>query len=155
VHNQLLEEHHEGTGQWFLESNVFRQWRNNSASNLWIQGIRESSSLLYLLMLTLRVTAGNGKSVLWQVLISPYIYPETNQTITLPVLLRSDIYKTHHGELFSITTSISAMNQCAHSKDLSDRCCHSYFTHFLISQLLSQSCIRITAMAHPNHQSTT
>jgi hypothetical protein len=95
------------------------------------------STILALTLSTLRFTAGNGKSVLWQVLISSYIYFDNNQMITPAVLLRSDIYKRHRKELFSITTSTSVMNQRAHSKDLSDRSWHSYFTRFLRSRFPS------------------
>jgi hypothetical protein len=44
THNRLKEEHHEGTGQWFLDSDEFAQWLDGRCSILWINGIREYSS---------------------------------------------------------------------------------------------------------------
>jgi hypothetical protein len=43
THNQLQEEHHEGTGTWFFETEDFRTWRDTPGSMLWIKGIREST----------------------------------------------------------------------------------------------------------------
>ena len=40
IHNRLLEEHHEGTGEWFLESQEFETWMEIPASTLWIKGMR-------------------------------------------------------------------------------------------------------------------
>jgi hypothetical protein len=40
THNHLLAEHHHGTGQWFLELDVFKKWLETSASILWIKGMR-------------------------------------------------------------------------------------------------------------------
>ena len=40
THNRLLEEHHEGTGEWFLESQKFELWMETPASILWIKGMR-------------------------------------------------------------------------------------------------------------------
>jgi hypothetical protein len=45
THNRLLEEHHEGTGEWFLQSNEFETWMETPASALWIKGIRTDPSL--------------------------------------------------------------------------------------------------------------
>ncbi|OTA91064.1 hypothetical protein M434DRAFT_357996 [Hypoxylon sp. CO27-5] len=32
---------HEGTGEWFLESEVFQDWRDRGGSNLWLSGFRK------------------------------------------------------------------------------------------------------------------
>jgi hypothetical protein len=41
THNRLQEEHHEGTGQWLLESTEFRMWMQCMGSTLWIKGLRK------------------------------------------------------------------------------------------------------------------
>jgi hypothetical protein len=43
THNRLQEEHHEGTGNWFFETEDFRTWRDMPGSMMWIKGIREST----------------------------------------------------------------------------------------------------------------
>jgi hypothetical protein len=43
THNRLQEEHHEGTGNWFLETTDFTTWRDTPGGMLWIKGIREST----------------------------------------------------------------------------------------------------------------
>ena len=48
THNRLLEEHHEKTGQWFLESEKFKTWLETPSGVLWIYGIRTSFSSLEL-----------------------------------------------------------------------------------------------------------
>jgi hypothetical protein len=40
THNRLLEEHHEGTGEWFLYSEKFKRWKETPGGMLWIRGIR-------------------------------------------------------------------------------------------------------------------
>jgi hypothetical protein len=40
THNRLLEEHHEGTGEWFLFSDRFERWKKTSCRIMWIIGIR-------------------------------------------------------------------------------------------------------------------
>jgi hypothetical protein len=45
THNRLLEEHHEGTGEWFLESEEFDRWMETPAATLWIKGMRMCPSL--------------------------------------------------------------------------------------------------------------
>jgi hypothetical protein len=70
THNRLLEEHHEGTGEWFLHSEKFKRWEETPGGMLWIQGIRTfscyiiDSGLKSLFTVTVWFTAGNGKSVL-------------------------------------------------------------------------------------------
>jgi hypothetical protein len=43
THNRLVEEHHEGTGKWFLDSKVFTRWKETPGGMLWIKGIRTFS----------------------------------------------------------------------------------------------------------------
>jgi hypothetical protein len=45
THNRLLEEHHEGTGEWFLESEEFDRWMETPAATLWIKGMRTCPTL--------------------------------------------------------------------------------------------------------------
>jgi hypothetical protein len=40
THNRLVEEHHEGTGKWFLHSKTFKRWKQTPGAMLWITGIR-------------------------------------------------------------------------------------------------------------------
>jgi hypothetical protein len=40
THNRLVEEHHEGTGEWFLDSKMFTRWKETPGGMLWIKGIR-------------------------------------------------------------------------------------------------------------------
>jgi hypothetical protein len=40
THNRLSEEHHEGTGEWFLTSKTFQEWEETLGAMLWIKGIR-------------------------------------------------------------------------------------------------------------------
>src|ERR1700760_1484494 len=42
VHNRFLEQHQEGTGEWFLQLEAFQDWMKEPSSLLWIQGIRKS-----------------------------------------------------------------------------------------------------------------
>jgi hypothetical protein len=48
--NRLLDDHHEGTGEWLLESEVFTGWKGTPAGVLWVNGMRELS--IYLLYVT-------------------------------------------------------------------------------------------------------
>jgi hypothetical protein len=41
THRRLLDEHHEGTGRWFLESEELEQWKKSPSSVLWVRGIRK------------------------------------------------------------------------------------------------------------------
>jgi hypothetical protein len=45
THNRLLEEHHEGTGEWFLKSEIMEKWKKTPCGMLWIKGIRMFSSI--------------------------------------------------------------------------------------------------------------
>ncbi|KAL9082444.1 MAG: hypothetical protein Q9165_008890 [Trypethelium subeluteriae] len=38
-YNKALEQRHEGSGRWFLESEVFTEWKTRSSSFLWLHGI--------------------------------------------------------------------------------------------------------------------
>lgn len=38
-HNRALHQCHTNTGRWFLQSDAFKQWKERSASFLWLQGI--------------------------------------------------------------------------------------------------------------------
>jgi hypothetical protein len=40
THNRLLEEHHEGTGKWFLNLEKYERWKETPCGILWIRGIR-------------------------------------------------------------------------------------------------------------------
>jgi hypothetical protein len=53
THNRLLEEHHEGTGEWFLDSEEFDTWMETPAGTLWIKGIRTRHTLYCQLDLSL------------------------------------------------------------------------------------------------------
>jgi hypothetical protein len=65
THNRLLEEHHEGTGEWFLTSQTFKDWEETPAGMLWIKGIRMFRPTFSRYRHLWRcVAAGNGKSVL-------------------------------------------------------------------------------------------
>jgi hypothetical protein len=65
THNRLLEEHHEGTGEWFLRSKTFQEWEETPGGMLWIKGIRTfRHTLSGYRYLWEHLTAGNGKSVL-------------------------------------------------------------------------------------------
>ena len=73
THNRLLQEHHKGTGEWFLASKEFETWMETPASTLWIRGMRTHLSLYCSARVAqyhLFCPAGNGKSVLWYV--SPF-----------------------------------------------------------------------------------
>jgi hypothetical protein len=67
MHNNLQGQHHEGTGDWFLEIKEYRRWIAKPGSVLWIKGKRMSQS--YSASTTVRrlscFIAGSGKSVLW------------------------------------------------------------------------------------------
>ena len=52
THNRLLEEHHEGTGEWFLHSEMFKRWKETPGGMLWIRGIR-----MFLVMLSIGLGA--------------------------------------------------------------------------------------------------
>jgi hypothetical protein len=70
THNRLLEEHHEGTGEWFLKSEEFETWLETLAGTLWIRGMRTHPLLILSNKLVPELffcPAGNGKSVLWYV----------------------------------------------------------------------------------------
>jgi hypothetical protein len=47
THNRLVEEHHEGTGEWFLKSEKFVRWKETPCAILWIKGIRTLSAILW------------------------------------------------------------------------------------------------------------
>ena len=69
THNRLLEEHHEGTGKWFLTSKTFGRWKDMPCGILWIKGIRMLPAILGKCLGAHQSTnnllsAGNGKSVL-------------------------------------------------------------------------------------------
>ena len=58
-HENLAQEHHEGTGEWLLARENFQDWRNNITHNwegnevppvLWCHGIRASSATSYTLL---------------------------------------------------------------------------------------------------------
>lgn len=67
-HNIACKGHYKGAAAWFFQDDIFGQWRS-SPSLLWIHGKRTFlfSTLLYT-VLTLALTAGSGKSVLWFVI---------------------------------------------------------------------------------------
>jgi hypothetical protein len=44
THNRLQSECHEGTGEWFFETEEFTVWKGAKPSFLWIRGIRKSPS---------------------------------------------------------------------------------------------------------------
>jgi hypothetical protein len=46
THNRLVEEHHEGTGEWFIQSEMFKKWKEKLGGMLWIKGIRMFSVML-------------------------------------------------------------------------------------------------------------
>jgi hypothetical protein len=67
THNRLVEEHHEGTGEWFIHSEMFTRWKVTPGGMLWIKGIRMFPIILAIVLGThwqYDFTAGNGKSVL-------------------------------------------------------------------------------------------
>jgi hypothetical protein len=41
VQSETLQKHQPGTGQWFLESPVFLDWRDGQSKILWCPGMRE------------------------------------------------------------------------------------------------------------------
>ncbi|THY49492.1 purine and uridine phosphorylase [Aureobasidium pullulans] len=59
-HNKALKAHHHGTGQWFLASNAFLHWKQESHSFLWLYGL-----------------SGCGKTVLSSTIIQ-HLLEETN-----------------------------------------------------------------------------
>jgi hypothetical protein len=66
THNNLQKQHHEGTGNWFLETKEYFRWIATPGSVLWIKGKRTLCSLSASTVQRLKhITAGNGKSVLW------------------------------------------------------------------------------------------
>jgi hypothetical protein len=40
-YNELQEEHHEGTGEWFMNSDAYIHWYETRGSTLWIRGKRK------------------------------------------------------------------------------------------------------------------
>jgi hypothetical protein len=44
-YNELQEEHHEGTGEWFMKSDAYLHWYETPGSILWIRGKRKSLPL--------------------------------------------------------------------------------------------------------------
>ena len=43
-HDRLRRQHQEATGNWFLETDYFREWKEDAGKLLWVTGIRRSSS---------------------------------------------------------------------------------------------------------------
>ena len=43
-HDKLRRQHQEATGSWFLETDYFREWKEDARKLLWVTGIRRSSS---------------------------------------------------------------------------------------------------------------
>jgi hypothetical protein len=52
THNRLVDEHHEGTGEWFLHSKMFKRWKETPGGMLWIKGIRMFSVMLSIVTLS-------------------------------------------------------------------------------------------------------
>jgi hypothetical protein len=50
THNRLVEEHHEGTGQWFIHSEMFTRWKETPGGMLWIKGIRTFPIMLKIML---------------------------------------------------------------------------------------------------------
>jgi hypothetical protein len=45
THSRLREEHHKGTGRWFLESDEFNRWLDVPCGTLWMNGSGKQFSL--------------------------------------------------------------------------------------------------------------
>jgi hypothetical protein len=45
--HDIFSRRQEGTGQWLLEDDVFKEWLDGSRKILWCPGIRRSPSLMY------------------------------------------------------------------------------------------------------------
>jgi hypothetical protein len=65
THNDLQGQHHEGTGNWFLEIEEYLRWIATPGSVLWIKGKRMSPPFSVTVRRLSCFTAGSGKSVLW------------------------------------------------------------------------------------------
>jgi hypothetical protein len=64
-HNIAGDRHHEGTAEWFFESNKFEKWKV-AGSLLWIHGKRTFLlPVASVISWTTRFAAGSGKSILW------------------------------------------------------------------------------------------
>lgn len=72
-HENLLQQHHEGTGEWLIKREDFIDWRNGIQTDLednevrpilWCHGIRKSVYANYVLYLADPSSAGAGKSVM-------------------------------------------------------------------------------------------
>jgi hypothetical protein len=50
THNNLLGQHHEGTGEWFFGTEKYHRWREGRSSILWIRGKRMSPSVSVLML---------------------------------------------------------------------------------------------------------
>ena len=63
----ILSQRHPGTGEWFLNLDLFKAWRNghrDTSSTLWCPGIRKSFCTPQCFSETEQVLAGAGKSVM-------------------------------------------------------------------------------------------
>jgi hypothetical protein len=58
IHNRILEEHHEGTGEWFLNSEMFESWNETPCATLWVRGIRMLPPILWKCLDAHRPTGG-------------------------------------------------------------------------------------------------
>jgi hypothetical protein len=50
THNRLVEEHHEGTGEWFIHSEMFTRWKVTPGGMFWIKGIRTFPVILAIVL---------------------------------------------------------------------------------------------------------
>jgi hypothetical protein len=102
TYNNLQKQHHEGTGNWFLQIEEYRSWIESPGSVLWIKGKRMSSPFSASTIRHLnRLTAGNGKSVLWWVIVSVTFCGKLTITLHSSNLIRrlqvdSRTRKIHH-----------------------------------------------------------
>jgi hypothetical protein len=64
-YNDILDQRTEGTGQWFLELDVFRSWTLSAGPEiLWCKGMRKLLYLFDYVQFLSPFTAGSGKTVL-------------------------------------------------------------------------------------------
>jgi len=71
-HNVACDIQHEGTAMWFIQGNMFNEWKKKG-SLLWIRGNREFTPSRHFMTVNrfLDFAAGSGKSILWCVVSQP------------------------------------------------------------------------------------
>src|ERR1700722_13014192 len=62
--NEFIQKRRRGTGEWFLESREFKEWRDGTSEMLWCPGDGKIGFVTRSHVLTGQWTAGAGKTIL-------------------------------------------------------------------------------------------